>query len=115
MEESPLYSRTYDLLRWLLPLVTKFPRAYRFNLNERIARRALDFHETLIAAGLHHEAERFRLLETADTQLNQLRHLLRLAMDLQLLSLGQYEHVSRMLTEIGRLLGAWIKKLGMSR
>jgi hypothetical protein len=26
---------------------------------------------------------------------------------MQLLSLGQYEHVSRMVAEVGRLLGGW--------
>ena len=25
MKESPIFTRTYDLLRWLLPLTTKFP------------------------------------------------------------------------------------------
>ncbi len=52
MNESPIFSRTYDLLLWLLPQAIKFPRAYRFTLAERVQRRALDMQETLIAAGL---------------------------------------------------------------
>lgn len=112
MNESPLYSRTHDLLLWLLPQVTKFPRVHRFGLGERITMCALDFQGTIIAAGLRKEMKRMELLQTADTQINQLRQLLRLGVDLHILSVRQYEHVSRIVDEIGRLLGAWIRKSG---
>ncbi|MEW6029334.1 MAG: diversity-generating retroelement protein Avd [Chloroflexota bacterium] len=108
MQESPIYSRTYDLLLWLLPEATKFPRAHRFSLGERVARQALDFQEKLVEAGLS-KKERARLLDEADVQLAILRQNLRLCKDLELLKINQYEHVSRMLTEIGRLLGGWKK------
>jgi hypothetical protein len=109
MNESPVFVHTYDLLIWLLPTATKFPRAYRFGLGERVVRRALDFQETLIAAGLKNGPQRRELLQQADAQLSQLRHLLRMCADLELFSLNQYEHISRMVAEVGRLLGAWLK------
>lgn len=111
MKESPIFSRTYDLLLWVIPQALKFPRAHRFGLGERLVSRALDFQETLVAASLHPGQERRHLLETADTQLAQLRQVLRLCKDLQLLSVGQYEHVASLLVEIGRLLGGWKKSL----
>jgi hypothetical protein len=110
MNESPVYTRTYDLLLWLLPQATKFSRQHRFGLGERLVRRVLDFQETLIAAGLATGAQRRALLLQADTLLAQERQMLRLCKDLELLSLSQYEHVSHMVVEIGRLLGGWIKK-----
>lgn len=109
MKESPIFSCTYDMLLWLLPQSVKFPRAYRFGLGERVTRRALDFQETLIAAGLRAGPERRTLLLQADTQLAQLRQSVRLCKDLQLLTIGQYEHIASILTEIGRLLGGWQK------
>ena len=30
MQESPIFTKTYDLLTWLLPATTKFPREHRF-------------------------------------------------------------------------------------
>ena len=111
MNESPIFSRTYDLLLWLLPQATHFPRAHRFGLGERVVRQSLDFQETLIAAGLRRGAQRGELLDIADTRLAQLRHSLRLCKDLQLLSIGQYEHAAAMLVEIGRLLGGWQKTI----
>ena len=109
MNESPIFSRTYDFLLWLLPQATKFPRAYRFTLAERTQRHALDFQETLIAAGLKKGAERTANLQKADAQLAQLRQTIRLCKDLELLTLKQYEHAAERLNEIGRLLGGWQK------
>jgi hypothetical protein len=110
MNESPLFSRTYDLLLWLIPQAQKFPRTYRFNLAERIQRLALDFQESIVAAGKSRGPERGGWLHTADLQLEQLRVAIRLARDLHLITFRQYEHVIRMANEVGRLLGAWIKQ-----
>ena len=41
--------------------------------------------------------------------LTKLRLYLRLCRDLELLSPGQYAHVTRMVSEVGRLLGGWQK------
>ncbi len=111
MKESPIYSRTYDLVLWLIPQAIKFPREHRFGLGERVTRRALDFQETIIAAGLRKGTRTLNFLQCADTQLAQLRQTLRMCRDLKLISIGQYEHVATMLVEIGRLLGGWQKKL----
>jgi len=107
--ESPIFTHTYDLLLWLLPQAAKFRREYRFTLAERVQRRALEFQETLIAAGLRRGPDRLRYLHDADIQLAQLRQTLRLCKDLDLLTLQQYEYVAGRLTEIGRLLGGWQK------
>lgn len=106
-----MYSRTYDLLLWLLPQATRFPRQHRFGLGERLVRRALDFQEALIAAGQANPDRQCSLLFEADILLSQLRALVRLCKDLELLSLQQYEHASRLLSEVGRLLGAWLRKV----
>ena len=108
MSESPLFTRSYDLLRWLLPVAIGFPRSHRFVLAERIQRQALDFHEYLIAAAKADSPT--AQLRQADLALERLRFQLRLAHDLELLSHGQYRHGAELLAETGRLLGGWIKK-----
>ena len=111
MNESPIFSKTYDLLLWLIPQTTKFPRQHRFGLGEHILHQALGFQEKLLAASLSPISERTSLLIQADIQLAQLRLNLRLCKDLELFSIKQYEHVAGMLVEIGRLLGGWQKTL----
>lgn len=110
MKESPLYVKTYDFLLWLIPQVQKFPKAHRFALSERIQRLALDFQDSLVAAGKAKGPARLKWLRQADLQLAQLRVWLRLARDLQALSIRRYEHAARLVSEMGRLLGAWIIK-----
>ena len=109
MKQSPIFTRTYDLLRWLLPLTVKFPRQQRFVLAGSLQRTALLFQEQLIEAA--YSPEPLLCLRQADVTLTKLRFYLRLCRDLELLSLGQYAHVSRMVSEVGRLLGGWQKSL----
>lgn len=106
MKESPIFTRTYDLLRWLLPETVKFPRQQRFVLAEALQRTALQFQEQIIDAA--YAAEPLPLLRQADVTLTKLRTYLRLSKDLELLKINQYEHASRMVDEVGRLLGGWI-------
>ncbi len=108
MQESPIFSRTYDLVLWLIPQANKFPRVHRFGIGERVIRHILDFQETLTKAGLS-KKDRVRLLDEADVQLALLRQHLRLCKDLDIMKLNQYEHASKLLVEIGRLLGGWKK------
>ena len=107
MKESPIFVRTYDLLRWLIPVTVKFPRQQRFVLAEAVQQPALGLHEQLVEAA--HASQPAPLLRKADVTLTRLRHYLRLCRDLKLLSPGQHEHAARMVDEIGRLLGGWLK------
>jgi len=110
MKESPVFTRTYDLLMWLIPQVGKFPRLHRFCLGERIQRLGLDFQDSLVAAGKSKGEKRLELLRAADIHLEQLRLWIRFSRDTQLITVRQYEHVIRMMSEVGRLLGAWLKQ-----
>jgi hypothetical protein len=107
MKESPIFSKTYDFVAWLIPLTIKFPRQQRFVLASALQREALNFQGLLIDAG--HQRQPGLILTKADCELDKVRMHLRLARDLQLISIGQYEHAARQLVEIGKLLGGWKK------
>jgi len=53
--------------------------------------------------------QRRAVLRQADVVLDLLRLQLRLSCELHLLSTGQCAHVSRLVTEVGKLLGTWRK------
>lgn len=110
MNESPVFIRTHDFLLWLIPQVQKFPRPHRFGVTERIQRLGLDLQDRLVAAGKSKGTARLTRLEEADIHLEQIRFWIRFASDMQRLTIRQYEHAARMMGEIGRLLGAWIKQ-----
>lgn len=73
---------------------------------------ALDLQDALIKAEVSRGRQRYIDLCSADAHLSRLRVYLRLVHKWHWLSHGQYEHVSKMLLEIGRLLGGWIKSSG---
>jgi four helix bundle protein len=110
--ESPIFARTYDLLRWLIPVTIKFPRQQRFVLAAAVQQSALRLHERLIEAVHSEAAARLDTLAQADVEIDKLRHYLRLSHDLELITAGQYEHAAQRLAEIGRLLGGWRRAAG---
>jgi len=110
VKQSPIFARTYDFVEWLIPRTMSFPRQQRFVLTKRIQDTALDFQERIIEAAVAKDRLRAERLVQADMNLAKSRFYLRLAKDLEWLSLGQYERVARMVEEIGRLLGGWSKK-----
>jgi len=71
---------------------------------------ALDLQDELFMAQSHRGAVRQAHLAQCDAALNRLRLYLRLAYQWQWFNSGQYEHVSKMVAEIGRLLGGWIRQ-----
>ncbi|MBN1149285.1 MAG: diversity-generating retroelement protein Avd [Anaerolineales bacterium] len=108
-EEMVIFTRTYDLLSWLIPLTLGFPRSQRFVVTRRLQDAALDFQELIIEANAQSGARRAEKLRAADAELLKLRLYLRLCERWQWISSGQYRHVSEMVAEIGRLLGGWLK------
>jgi four helix bundle protein len=109
MRESPIFTRTFDMLMWLLPATTKFPKEQRFILAQRTQKAAFEFYEAITAASLSKGREK-QFLEDADIQLQRLRLYLRLCHRMNFLDSGQYQHVFGMIEEIGKLLGGWTKK-----
>lgn len=108
-DDMLLLTRTFDLLEWLLPKTETFPRAYRFNVTRHLADAALGLQEKLFFARKRRGAQRKALLLECDAHLDAVRLYLRLAHRWHWLNDGQYEHVSRLVVEIGRLLGGWLK------
>lgn len=109
-EPLTIFTRTYDFLSWLLPHARNFPRSDRFVVTKRLQDAALDFQERIIEANRLRGRERLVRLRQADAALDKVRLYLRLVNRWQWLSAGQYLHVSKMVKEIGDLLGGWIKQ-----
>ena len=108
-QEMPIFTRTYDFLSWLLPVTNHFPTTQRHTFTRRLLDAAFDLRERLEMANLRRGTARRQQLELADEALAKVRLYVRLARQWQWLSAGQYQHLSEMLVEIGRLLGGWIK------
>ncbi|NJM39711.1 MAG: hypothetical protein HC853_02515 [Anaerolineae bacterium] len=57
-EEMPIFTKTYDLLTWLVPAVQHFPRAHRHDFTHRLLGHAFDLREFLEEANMRRGAAR---------------------------------------------------------
>lgn len=99
-KEMPIFTRTFDLLAWLLPMTNHFPRAHRQTLTKRLIDAAFDLRECLEHANVRRRDDRRRALHAADEALARLRVYLQLAQRMGWMNDGQFGHVSTMVAEV---------------
>ena len=104
-EELVVITKTYDLVRELTQRVGKFPRDHKFLLGDRVLNNAYDVLDLLIEA--KYSRNKVPLLDRVNVRLEQMRFQVRLAHDEKLISTHQYEVASRLVNEVGRLVGGW--------
>ena len=109
IQESPIFVKTYDFIKWLLAHTIKFPKSQRFVMAKRVEEAALNFYDLLLLA-VKESGEKKNHLNRASFELERLKHYLRFCRDMNILSINQYEFSSRQIVEIGKLLGGWLKK-----
>ena len=97
----------HELLKWLIPLLDKFPRSRRFTLGERLESGLLAVLEECVDAA--YSKHKRSQLHTANRRLSSVRHLWRLAFELQVIPRQRYLYGSQRLVNIGTQLGAWQK------
>ena len=105
VQDLAVYQKTYDFVKWLIPKTQQFPKSQRFTMAQRIDSLALEILELVIDAN-----ERWDKTETIHRALvkkQKLQSLIRLSRDLTFLDFRAYEHASKRLVEVGRLLGGW--------
>jgi len=106
--QSPIFIKTEAFMLWLLHHTGNFPRKERFRLAARVELVMFAFHESLLYAAKTRETTQY--LRKADAEFDMLRTYLRFALELKYTSPDQYHYAAEQMTEIGKLLGAWIKK-----
>ena len=95
--ELPIIQATLDLIQWFVPLLNRLPRDHRFALGDR-----------LVAA--RYATAKLERLEPLNARLDLLRLQIRLLHNFQLIDVRRYEHVARLVEEVGRQLGGWISQ-----
>lgn len=109
-ENLLVIDRTYDLLKWFLGRLAKFPRSHRYGLGQRIETTLYGVFEGLIRARYCPPDARVAELHDLNLKLEILRMHSRLAHDLAMLPHSSYEFASREINEIGKMVGGWLKQ-----
>jgi hypothetical protein len=99
----------HQLLLWIIPLLTQFPRSHRFTLGTRVEEYLLDVLENLLKATW--QANKKQHLAQANIHLEMTRHLWRLCYDLRIISSKRYEYGIRLMLGLGKQIGGWSHSL----
>ena len=108
LKDLEIFKEMYEFMLWLYPTVKKFPKSEKYVMGERIETTALNVMEGIIASNCQFEKK--QTLKKTSVELEKLRIFMRLAKDLKLMSFRKYEIASKMINEIGKMLGGLIKK-----
>lgn len=107
LNDLVIYQKCYDLILYAYPIIAKYPRNARFTLGQQTADLLIQIMRMIARA--NRERDKKKTLWEIDGNLDQLRLLTRLAKDLKMLSVHQYGLVNERISELGRLLGGWMK------
>lgn len=102
-------THTYDLLLYVVPQLSKFPRDQKFLLGDRIQTQLMEVLEGLLEAYYLPKGQKKQVLQRVNLRLEKIRYLLRLSKDLQCLSIKAYGISTEKVDGIGRMVGGWIK------
>ena len=108
MSELPVIQKTYDLIKWYVPILNRLPRDHKFLLGDRMVTGLYSLLEGLTQA--RYAREKLSQLQALNTHLDILRHQTRLLLDFQLISAQRYEYAGGQINQIGVDLGGWIKQ-----
>jgi hypothetical protein len=108
MEPPQIITKIYDLLLYLIPQISKFPKSQRYLLGDRLEIIGLEVLEIFLEA--LYSRDKLVLLQRANIKLEQTRYYARLCKDLKLVSLHGYEVLTKKIHEVGIQLGGWIKQ-----
>jgi hypothetical protein len=107
-QELPIVQKTYDLVKWYVPVLNKLPREHKFLLGDRIIIGLYDLLEGLILA--RYSSDKLPQLKILNGRLDLLRHQTRLLFEFELISSQRYKYVSQLLNGIGQDLGGWMRQ-----
>jgi hypothetical protein len=108
MQELPIIQKTYNLIKWYGPILTRLPKDHKFTLGDRTLNKLYDILEDLLAARF--ATEKVAILTQINLKLDIIRYQTRLLYDFDLIKTDRYNYASKLLKEIGTDLGAWIKE-----
>ncbi|MDB9303494.1 diversity-generating retroelement protein Avd [Nodularia spumigena CS-591/12] len=99
MEELPIIQKTYDLIKWYIPILTRLPRIHKFTLGDRMTNQLYDLLEGLLTA--RDRQEKLSVLEPLKSIIDILKYQTRILFAGLTQNYGKTNHV-REASPLGR-------------
>jgi len=107
----PILQKLIEAYKIWRDFLLHFPRLSRYTLGVKIDAIFTDCLELLLLAKYSDKNSKLLLINKAITKFDSLKFFLQIAWEIKALDNKKYLHLSRPLSEIGRMLGGWRKQL----
>lgn len=109
MNNLPVIQKTYDLIKWYIPILNCLPKPHKFGLGDRMIYILYELLENLIIA--RYSQSKAPILESLNAKIDILRHQTRLLSEFNLIENPRYEYASQHIDQIGMEIGGWLKQV----
>lgn len=107
--EIPVVIKLFVIYEITHRLIFKFPKHERYTLGEKMENTILEAIELLILANQVSKYEKEKTLMTANSKIELLKILFRIALNCKILESKEYLEIENKLQEIGKMTQGWIK------
>lgn len=114
MNDFVIYTKMLAVLAWTFNKLLNFPKKQRFVLGQQIEKSALQSLRLIIEANDERDGtQKLQKLQALNVELAVLRSLFRVAHDMNFMTLKSLVYVTGLIDEVGKMAGAWQKKVRM--
>ncbi|WP_100523402.1 diversity-generating retroelement protein Avd [Mycobacteroides abscessus] len=108
-EDLKILQKCYDMIEYGYNALRQYPKSERFTLAADTKNSMYELLKLIIRANKKYYKK--TTIQDIDIELDQLRYLVRLGNGLGFLPFKKYENWSRLLNELGRMIGGWMKSI----
>ena len=108
-EELKILQKTYDMIQYGYICLRQFPKSEKFALAGEVKLVMARMLHLIIQANKRYYKK--TTLQDIDVEIATLRTYIRLSKDLGFLPFKKYENWAKILDEIGKMLGGWMKSI----
>lgn len=109
MDDLIILQKCYDMIQYGYICLRQYPKSEKHTLAAETKVCMLNLLKLIIQANKRYYKK--TTLQDIDVELETLRHYTRLAQSLNFLPIKKYENWIKMISEIGRLLGGWMRSI----
>jgi len=106
-QDIPIFTKLYEFYKTLSSIIPSFPKTKRYTLGQKLDNTTLDILEFLFAIPL--SSNKLIILQKISVKVDLLKILIRLSKDTQIINNKDCLELETKLSEIGKMLGGWIR------
>ncbi|OGZ79530.1 MAG: hypothetical protein A2358_03655 [Candidatus Staskawiczbacteria bacterium RIFOXYB1_FULL_37_44] len=108
-QQLPIYSKFYQLTKFLYETTRSFPKHYKYSLGANILNLSWKCLDLAVEANSLPNEKKYQKIKELSVEFDKLKIRLRMAQEINLISAGQFAHIqTNYAKETGEMIGGWL-------